>query len=91
MYCLVMERIEYLRQAGYTDEEIWEMPLVSDPDDPCKYADPSALSSYAKALLLTCGYSQERFQLAASLSVREPLDVDGPPEKDVTAYILRRD
>lgn len=91
MYCLVMARIEYLRQAGYTDEEIWGMPLVSDPDDPCKYADPSALSSYAKALLLTCGYSQERFQLAASLSVREPLDVDGPPEKDVTAYILRRD
>lgn len=91
MYCLVMARIEYLHQAGYIDEEILEMPLVSDPNDPRKYADPSDLSSYAKALLLTCGYSQEHFRLAASLSVREPLDVGGPPEKDVTAYILRRD
>lgn len=92
MFVLTTKRMEYLRKAGYTNEELLEMPLVSDSNDPCRYADPSKLSSYAKKLLLVCGYSQVSFQLAASLVVREPdLDIDGTSETDVTAYILRRD
>lgn len=92
MHQLVVQRMEYLRGLGYSDEEIMDMPLVSSPDDPCRYADPSSLSAFAKELLLLCGFTKENFRLVAALTKRYPdLDCNGVPETDVTAYALRRD
>lgn len=92
MHHLIQQRIEYLRGLGFTKEEIDEMPLVSSPDDPYRYADPSGLSAFVKELLLLCGFTKENFRLVAALTRREPdLDSDGVPETDVSAYALRRD
>lgn len=92
MHHLVVQRLDYLRGLGYTNEEIAEMPLVSFPDDPCRYADPSSLSAFARELLQLCGFKKEDFRLVAALTRREPdLDGDGVPETDISAYALRRD
>lgn len=92
MYRLIDARCTYLRQLGFTEAEILEMPLVSHPKDCTQYADPSDLSAYAKNLLLTCGLTQEQLLKATVLMTREPdLDEEGKPETDISAYILRRD
>ena len=92
MHHLIVKRMEYLSSLGYTDEDIAEMPLVSYPDDPCRYADPSSLSAFVRELLQLCGFKKKDFRLIAALTKREPdLDSDGVPETDVSAYALRRD
>lgn len=92
MHHLIVQRMDYLRSLGYTDEKITEMPLVSHPDDPCRYANPSSLSAFVKELLQLCGFQKADFQLVAALTRREPdLDSDGVPDTDVSAYALRRD
>lgn len=92
MHRLIVQRLDYLSSLGYTSEEIVEMPLVSHPDDPCRYADPSSLSAFVKELLQLCGFKKADFRLVAALTRREPdLDSDGVPETDVSAYALRRD
>ena len=92
MHHLILQRMDYLSSLGYTSEEIAEMPLVSYPDDPCRYADPSGLSAFVKELLQLCGFQKANFRLVAALTRREPdLDSDGVPDTDVSAYALRRD
>ena len=92
MHHLIVQRMDYLRSLGYSSEEIAEMPLVSYPDDPCRYADPSGLSAFVKELLQLCGFQKANFRLIAALTRREPdLDSDGTPDTDVSAYALRRD
>lgn len=92
MHHLIVQRMDYLSSLGYSSEEIAEMPLVSYPDDPCRYADPSGLSAFVKELLQLCGFQKANFRLIAALTRREPdLDSDGVPDTDVSAYALRRD
>ena len=92
MHHLIVQRMDYLSSLGYSSEEIAEMPLVSYPDDPCRYADPSGLSAFIKELLQLCGFQKANFRLIAALTRREPdLDSDGVPDTDVSAYALRRD
>lgn len=89
---LVSRRYEHLRTLGYSEEEVTQMPLVSDGDDPNKFANPSTLSAYAKELLLACGYEEECLRLAGVLAENDlTLDEKSRKELDVTAYILRRD
>lgn len=73
-------------------EVISELYLVSSQDDPRQFANPSALSACAKRLLLECGFLEAYLQSAASLMNSEPLPGGfGGKERDVVAYILRRD
>lgn len=92
MVRLIKLRCQYLRSLGYSEAEIAQMPLVSSSSDPTQFADPSALSGYAKELLLACGYEEERMRAAYLLMEIEP-DPDGQGGKDteVATYILRRD
>lgn len=90
-YLIITARIEALLDAGYTAEQIAEMPVVSDPDDPTRFLLPPKLSAYAKDLLLTCGYKEDAMYAAEILMGVEPDVVDGEIVNDVTCYILRRD
>lgn len=88
---ILQARIDALRSAGYTSDEIASMPLLASPDDPYQYADDQKLSAYAKQLLQFCGYTENYFSSAADLMVSEPDVVDGERTTDLSAYILRRD
>lgn len=92
MVHFIKRKCQQLRDLGYTEEELAAMPFVSSQLDPAQYADPSALSAYAKTLLLKCGYKEEYLNTAYTLMDQEP-DLGGHngKEQDVVAYILRRD
>ena len=90
-YLTIEARIEALLDAGYTAEQIAEMPVVSDPDDPTRFLHPNKLSAYAKDLLLACGYARDTMYAAEILMGVEPDVVDGEIVNDVSCYLLRRD
>ncbi len=91
LYLIINARIEVLLDQGYTIDQVMEMPLVSDPDDPTAFLDPKKLSAYAKDLLIACGYTEEAVFAAQILMDKQPDLVDGEAVKEVSCYILRRD
>lgn len=93
MHDLVELRIKYLKEKGYSDNAIANMPFVPAPDNPTAFASPSQLAAYGKRLMLACGYSSSTLDAAIVTMLVEPdVDVDGKkPERYVSAYIMRRD
>ena len=92
MAYFVKQRREQLYAQMGESYDISELYLVSSQDDPRQFANPSALSACAKRLLLECGFLEAYLQSAASLMNSEPLPGGfGGKERDVVAYILRRD
>lgn len=92
MAYFVKQRREQLRAQMGESYDISGLYLVSTEDDPAQFADPSDLSAYAKSLLLECGFLEAYLKSAASLINSEPLPGGfGGKERDVVAYILRRD
>ena len=92
MAYFVKQRREQLQARMGKAYDISGLYLVSSEDDPAQFADPSDLSAYAKRLLLECGFLEAYLKSAASLTNSEPLPGGfGGKERDVVAYILRRD
>ena len=92
MAYFVKQRREQLQARMGEAYDISQLYLVSSEDDPAQFADPSDLSAYAKRLLLECGFLEAYLKSAASLTNSEPLPGGfGGKERDVVAYILRRD
>ena len=92
MAYFVKQRREQLQARMGKAYDISQLYLVSSEDDPAQFADPSDLSAYAKRLLLECGFLEAYLKSAASLTNSEPLPGGfGGKERDVVAYILRRD
>ena len=92
MAYFVKQRREQLQARMGEAYDISQLYLVSSEDDPTQFADPSDLSAYAKRLLLECGFLEAYLKSAASLTNSEPLPGGfGGKERDVVAYILRRD
>lgn len=91
---LINTRITALQAQGFDGEHIKKMPLTSSltKDSEPNWADPSALSTYGKDLLLACGYEESMLDEMKKLMKTEPdFDEDGNPITDVTTYIARRD
>lgn len=84
----VQLRIEQLRQRGYSDKEIEQVPLVSYEDKNSSFVAASVLSGFIKDILQECGVEQERFAL---VDESEERCVGREERGDMTAYILRRD
>lgn len=92
MVYFVKQRREQLRAQLGEAYDISKLYLVSSEDDPGQFADPSDLSAYAKSLLLECGFLEAYLKSAASLTNSDPAPGGfGGKERDVVAYILRRD
>lgn len=92
MAYFVKQRREQLQARMGEAYDISGLYLVSSKDDPAQFADPSDLSAYAKRLLLKCGFLEAYLKSAASLTNSEPAPGGfGGKERDVVAYILRRD
>lgn len=92
MAYFVKQRREQLQARMGEAYDISQLYLVSSEDDPAQFADPSDLSAYAKRLLLECGFLEAYLKSAASLTNSEPAPGGfGGKERDVVAYILRRD
>lgn len=90
MVLFVLDRIDQLRTAGFTDDEINRTPLVSASDG--DFIDSSDLSTFVMAALRAAGCNNEFLAAAATLIYQEPdYDEDGKPTMDLGAYILRRD
>lgn len=84
--------VAHLRELGYSDEEISEMPLVTDGVSLAMPIRPPALSEYIRKALLLCGCS-EGFLEGQRLDMgRCPdYDLEGHISRDLSAYVLRRD
>ena len=93
LYSLILLRKHRLRELGYTEEEIREMPVVCKDGNPReRLENVSELSTFGKNLLLACGVSQEQYKESTNLIFREPdEDYDGEKLGEVAFYILRRD
>lgn len=88
-------RIDWLKEQGYQDSEINEMPVVAKASDPTAAATPNELSAFIRQLINDIGISQEFWVAATALMNAEPDYItDGKgkriPIDDVSAYILRR-
>ena len=88
----IKARKAYLRDLGFTDEEIKAMPVVSLPDDPTKPAPPNKLSAYIREQLSNIYCTDEYWQAAeATMLIEKDMEYDGKTAStDVSAYILRR-
>ena len=89
--CLERRRA-HLRLNGYSDEEINQMYVVSDPDDPYLPAKPGKLSAHIRKVISLIGrFDSEYWTSTQQLMMQEP---DPVPEyarsQDLMAYILRR-
>ncbi len=85
-------RISQLKEAGYTQEQIDNMPVCSMPKDPTTRATANELSVYVRVLLSDCGCNAEYWEAVIALMEMNPdSDADGHPLRDVGAYALRRD
>ena len=81
-------RIDQLRAAGYSDEQIKEIPLVSFSNKARSFVSASILSGFVKEILMLCGVAEEQF---APADEAEKQVVARKERQDITAYILRRD
>lgn len=84
-------RMSWLRDQGFSDEEILKMPVVSAPNDPTRMASPNDLSSFLRELFSLLGFTSSYWETVDSIMRLEPdLNDDKTPLQDPTAYVLRR-
>lgn len=88
----VEKRIDYLKNVGYTDEQIDQAFVVCNPNNPMVPIIPADYSNQVRGWLTKCGCSDE-FWAAADEELAQ-MHTDGcadEDEKSLTAYVLRRD
>lgn len=84
-------RMSWLRDQGFSDEDILKMPVVSAPNDPTHMASPNDLSSFLRKLFSLLGFTSSYWDAVDSMMRLEPdLNEDKTPLQDPTAYVLRR-
>ena len=91
-FCVILRRrMDYLKNANYTDAEIADMPVVAAKNDCRQYAGTSKLSAFAAMLLNSIKAYDEKGVCLTML--KEPMfESDGVTRiTDPSAYILRRD
>ena len=90
---MVEMRRAWLREQGYTDKQIQDMPLNGRPKDPGLPIDTGAISAVGRQLLIICGCRERSYWDGVRTLMADDPDttVSGSRLMDVTAYILRRD
>lgn len=90
--CFYQKSLAKMRELGYSDEKIQEMPFVTDGFSFDKPIQPTFLSDWIRQLLLLCGCSKE-FLDGQKLCMERYIDFDlnRTNTQEVCAYILRRD
>lgn len=92
MVRIVQMRIEQLKAAGFSDEQISKTPFVSYADTPNQFVDKQKLADFAKKLLVMAGCNAEYIEGATKMMYRHPeLDENGNSILDVTSHLCRRD
>jgi hypothetical protein len=88
----IRARMAYLRELGYTEEQIRDMPAVSAERDPTTQASPAALRAFLLSILTRAMALDDSYWDAVKIQMSEEPDMDayGNPSKDITAYIARR-
>lgn len=85
------KRKQYLRDQGFTDAEIQEMPIVSMPHDPRVAATPNDLSAYVRRFLRLFLHDDQYWETVQQAMLMEPdLEDDKSASTDPAAYALRR-
>jgi len=91
MVILVNLRIQELKDQGYTEGEIQDMYLVSLEEDPYVMESVGRVSAYGRELLLRVGVTSDYWDaVRRAMWIDHDLDAFRKPEKDPTAYALRR-
>lgn len=86
------QAVSHLKEHGYSEDAIQEMPFVTDGTSLNEYIHPNKLSEYIRKLLLLCGCTKEFLEGQRFLMERYPDRInDNLTNRDVSAYILRRD
>ena len=87
----IRARMAYLRELGYTDGQIRDMPAVSAERDPTTQASPAALRAFLLSILTRAMALDDSYWDAVKIQMSEEPDMDayGIPSTDVTAYIAR--
>ena len=90
---MVEMRRAWLREQGYTNKQIQDMPLNGRPKDPGLPIDTGAISAVGRQLLIICGCRERSYWDGVRTLMADDPDttVSGSRLMDVTAYILRRD
>lgn len=90
--CFYQKSLAKMRELGYSDEEIREMPFVTDGVSLDKPIQSTFLSDCIRQLLLVCGCSED-FLDRQQLYMEQYIDYDlnRSNTREVCAYILRRD
>lgn len=88
----IRARMAYLRELGYTDGQIRDMPAVSAEWDPTTQASPAALRAFLLSILTRAMDLDDSYWDSVKMQMSEEPDMDayGNPSKDITAYIARR-
>ena len=91
MVVLIRQRIQELESQGFTWEEIRKMYLVSKAEDPYAMEDVTKVSTYGRKVLQEVGVTSDYWDaVRAAMWLEHDLDAFQRPEKDPTAYALRR-
>lgn len=86
------QAVLHLKELGCSEDDIQEMPFVTDGVSLSEYLNPNNLSEYIRELLLICGCTKEFLEGQCFLMERYPDRInDNLTNRDVSAYILRRD
>ena len=88
---LINKRKEYLISKGYTRDYINTLIITYDSGDPYVITRSAEVSGFVRKLLILIGCSDGYFEAIYKLMCDEPDIIDGEKNKDVTAYLLRRD
>lgn len=85
----IRARMAYLRELGYTEEQIRDMPAVSAERDPTTQASPAALRAFLLSILTRAMALDDSYWDAVKIQMSEEPDMDayGNPSKDLTSYI----
>ena len=65
-------RMDWLREQGFTDEEIQKLPVVSSANDPRLMASPNDLSAYLRELLSLLGCGKKYWEAVDEVMLAEP-------------------
>lgn len=92
MVRIVQMRIDQLKAAGFSDDQIIKMPFVAYNNDPMQFVAKDKLAEFAKSLLIMAGCSAEYLEEAAKMMYIHPeYDEQGKALLDITSHLCRRD
>ena len=85
---------DQLVSMGFSEEEIYDLPITAVKFGDSKFVDPQVLADYVVKALMDCGLSDEYLAQAIQMQHIYPDLIDVPElgiNTHFTAYILRRD